>query len=324
MNGPNLHAYINLSSQLPLFDHLDTCVQSDLKRPIFVTGLSGSGRTALLEAWAKREGQYGRTVLIELVPKPASAIPMLAVVCSLLWYELLQIYHVTEGMVGPSNPQKPTTDDPSSWFTERQALNLFHHRILPMLDYVQTTAIVIDNASLLDHAAFPWVLKLQMPSDPRQRMIPRRTLIFGARLNPTPSSEHQFVKMVLDRPYLRLPWHERIKLELLDLEAFFDMWAHALEVNLRADFVDEISGTEQDELAYNYWQKTNGSWWGISDLLDVYHQELGPWRGQPYRIITRDVMQRVHERLKQVDWTVPETDETEKKKRGRGKGKTSG
>lgn len=74
----------------------------------------------------------------------------------------------------------------------------------------------------------------------------------------------------------------------------------------------------------NDWQKTSGNWWGITDLLDVYHQELGPSRGQDYRIITRDVIQRVHERLKQVDWTVPETDETEKKKRGRGKGKTSG
>lgn len=281
MGEANIKAYIDIPTRTHVFETLHDCVQADLKKIAFLTSVNGAGRTALLETWAKREGQYGHTVLIELVPKPASAIPMLAVVCSLLWYELLQIYHVTEGMVGPANPQKPTTDDPSSWFTERQALNLFHHRILPMLDYVQNTAIVIDNAALLDDAAFPWVLKLQMPSDPRQRMIPRRTLIFGARLSPTPSSEHQFVKMVLDRPYLRLPWHERIKLELLDLEAFFDMWANALEVNLRADFADEISGTEQDELAYNYWQKTSGSWWGIINLLDVYHQELGPWRGKP-------------------------------------------
>jgi hypothetical protein len=167
---------------------------------------------------------------------------MLAVVCSLLWYELLQIYHTSEGFIAAATPPKPSTDNPTSWFTERQALNLFHHRILPMLDYVQNTAIVIDNASLLDHAAFPWVLKLQMPSDPRHRMIARRTLIFGARLSPTPSSENLFVKLVTSRPY---------------------------------------------------------------------------------RLITRDVMKRVHERLKQVDWTVPETDEMEKKKRRKGKTKTA-
>jgi hypothetical protein len=248
---------------------------------------------------------------------------MLAVVCSLLWYELLQIYHTSEGFIAAATPPKPSTDNPTSWFTERQALNLFHHRILPMLDYVQNTAIVIDNASLLDHAAFPWVLKLQMPSDPRHRMIARRTLIFGARLSPTPSSENLFVKLVTSRPYLRLPWHERIKLTVLDVNEFFEMWAHALEVNLRADFEDGINEDEQDQLTYSYWQKTEGIWWGIQDLLDVYHQELEPWRGRPYRLITRDVMKRVHERLKQVDWTVPETDEMEKKKRRKGKTKTA-
>jgi hypothetical protein len=34
-------------------------------------------------------------------------------------------------------------------------------------------------------------------------------------------------------------------------------------------------------------------------------------------------MKRVHVRLKQVDWTIPETDEMEKKKRRKGKTKTS-
>lgn len=51
----------------------------------------------------------------------------------------------------------------------------------------------------------------------------------------------------------------------------------------------------------------------IREIIEMYDQELGPWRGQPYRLITRDVMKRVHERLKQVDWSVLDPDETEKK-----------
>jgi hypothetical protein len=74
MSEPNLNAYINLSSRSSLFEMLDGYVKSDLKRPVFVTGPSGAGRTAFLEAWAKRDARHGRTVVIDLVPKPASVL----------------------------------------------------------------------------------------------------------------------------------------------------------------------------------------------------------------------------------------------------------
>lgn len=48
-------------------------------------------------------------------------------------------------------------------------------------------------------------------------------------------------------------------LELLDAGAFFDMWAHALEVNLRADFTDEIGGTEQMEECNRHKRTTPGT-----------------------------------------------------------------
>lgn len=71
------------------------------------------------------------------------------------------------------------------------------------------------------------------------------------------------------------------------------MWAHALEVNVRAQFDEDIGKDERKQIIANDWQKTSGNWWGIEALIETYHDELGPFRGRPYRIITREVIQRV-------------------------------
>lgn len=98
----------------------------------------------------------------------------------------------------------------------------------------------------------------------------------------------------------------RVILDVLTINDFFEMWVAAMEVNLLARFDDTITEDDQQRLLARYWQKTKGNWHGIADLLMVYREELGPFRDKPSRVITRDVIERVQRRLKQVDWAFTE------------------
>lgn len=310
------NAFIHLPSRAHVFHALDECVQHDRKKTAFMTSVSGAGRTAILEAWVKQDDRPSPVIMIELIPPPSSSVPMMCVSFSLIWAQLLQLYHAAEGLSTTLTPRRPSIDQPESWFTVRQALNLFHHRVVPMLDTLQIAGIVIDNASLLDEPAFAWLLQMQSPSDPRQRRTIRRGLIFGTRLRSEPSDNHRFVKMVQDRPALRQPWHERLKLDRLNLLEFFTMWSRAMEDNLRARFDEEIGKDERNQVIAGYYAQTGGSWWGIEALITTYHEELGPFRSRPYRTITHDIIRRVQERLGKTQWTVVDDDqEPEKRKR---------
>jgi hypothetical protein len=315
MSEANIKAYIDFPTRAHVFEALDGCVQTDLKKVAFVTSVSGAGRTALLEAWSKHARHLNNTVMIELVPQPHPSVPMMCVTFSLIWHELCRRYYATEGFLASATVQKPFLDTPKSWFTVRQALSLFHEHILPLLDYLQITTIVIDNASLLDQPALAWVLKARLPSDPWQRNMPRRALIFGARLNPHPSTKNPFVAMIQKHPNLLLPWEKRLTLDMLTIHEFFHMWAQALEVNLRAQFDEDIGKDERKQMIANDWQKTSGNWWGIEALIETYHDVLGPFRGRPYRIITREVIQRVQEHFACVQWTTEEEEELSPRKR---------
>lgn len=54
MSEANTKAYIDLPTRTHVFEALDDCVQADLKKIAFLTSVSGAGRTALLETWAKQ------------------------------------------------------------------------------------------------------------------------------------------------------------------------------------------------------------------------------------------------------------------------------
>lgn len=289
-----------------MFDTLDVCVQPDLKKVAFVTSVRGAGRTALLEAWAKRDDRPGTTIMIELVPPPAASIPMIAVLASRLWYQILHLHHAAIGLTTTATLPKPMAENIESWFTVRQILNLFHQHILPMLNDLHVTAIVVDNAQLMDKATLQWLLDLRSPPDPWRRVTPQRALIIGAQLRAKPSVHNAFVKTVHTYPQLRLAWHEQTTLDVLTITEFFMVWARALERNLQARYDDRVAPDERKLITAGYWQKTGGNWWAIEQLIEIYHEELGPQRGQPYRIMTHDVIKRVHARIEKIPWTITE------------------
>ncbi len=296
-------AFIEIPGRKAVFDALDAFAASPTRRNLCITAARGAGLTSLLDMWVKQPAQMGHTIMIGLQPIPFPSIPMLAVICSLLWDKLTRLEHATEGAVTTISAPPPSFEHPKSWFTRNQILNLYHRDIVPMLWNSQITTIVIDNAQLIDKASFPWVLNLQNATHLSSRTTTNRRLIFGTQLGLNPSSKNAFVQMVYKHPRTKRSWIERLTLDVLSITDFFEMWVAAMEVNLQARFDDTITEDDQKLLLARYWQKTRGNWHGIADLLMVYHEELGPFRDKPSRVITRDVIERVHKRLKQVDWT---------------------
>lgn len=240
-------------------------------------------------------------------------ISIFNVACSLLWHQILFIDARRDQRF--VTPRKPTVDVPESWYSHRQALNLYHHRIVPALDHYQVIPVVIDNALLLDHIALPLILDLERSAEFGQRSNPVRAMIFGTRMRAQPSMKDPFVKLVQEIPRLRLPWSERKHFELVGRDEFFHVWAQAMEFNLRAQFDETLSKDERNLLIAKYAQRTSGSWWGIEDLIQVYHEVLGGFRNKPYRSITREVIKRVETRLAKLDWTVPDHEEEKKNSR---------
>lgn len=68
---------------------------------------------------------------------------------------------------------------------------------------------------------------------------------------------------------------------MLTIHGFFQTWAHALEVNLRAQFDEGTGKDERKQIITNDWQKTSSNWWSIEALIATYHDELGLFRGRP-------------------------------------------
>lgn len=305
MSDINIKAYIDLPSRESVFAFLDGCIDPDVRKRAFLTSIAGAGRTRLLQTWANRTNHPGAILMIELQRMPQ--MPIFNVACSLLWYHILLIDAQRDQRF--VTPRKPSIDMPESWYSHRQALNLYHHRIIPALDHYQIIAVIVDNASLLDPIALPLILSLESPADFGQRSNPVRSMIFGARMRAQPSTKDPFVKMVQDIPRLRLPWNERKHLGLVDTNEFFHVWAQAMEFNLRAQFDDSIGKDERNLLLATYAQRTSGSWWGIEDLIQIYHEELGGFRNKPYRSITHEIIKRVEKRLVKLDWTVPEQED---------------
>lgn len=115
-----------------------------------------------------------------------------------------------------------------------------------------------------------------------------------------------FVKTIHTYPPLRLAWHERTTLDVLTITEFFTVWARAVERNLQARYDDHVAPDERKRMTAGYWQKTVGNWWAIEQLIEIVHEELGSQRGQPYRIMTQDVIKRVHARIEKIPWTITE------------------
>jgi hypothetical protein len=313
LNDANIKAYIEVPSRESVFAYLDACINPDVKKRAFLTSVAGAGRTRLLETWANRSDHPGTILMIELQAMPQ--MPIFNVACSLLWYQILLLDARLEQRFAV--PRKPTVEEPEAWFSHRRVLNLYHHHIIPAMDYYQVIAIVIDNARLLDKSALSLMLDLEYPANPWQRSRPTRSLIFGMRMLAQPAATTPFVKAVQGIPRLRLPWNERKHLGLVDTNQFFHIWAKAMAVNLRAQFDESVGKDERNVLIATYAQRTSGSWWGIEDLIQIYHEELGGFRNKPYRSITHEVIKRVGKRLEKLDWTV--LDEEEQKKSSRSK-----
>lgn len=72
-----------------------------------------------------------------------------------------------------------------------------------------------------------------------------------------------------------------MKLDVLTIHGCFQMWAHALEVNLHAQFDEGTGKDERKQIITNDWQKTSSNWWSIEALIETYHDELGLFRGRP-------------------------------------------
>ena len=212
-------------------------------------------------------------------------------------------------------PQRPSVEVTESWYSHRQALNLYHHRIIPFLDHYQVIAVVIDNAQLLDAASLPLLLDLERPASFGQRSNLVRAMIFGARMPAQASTADPFVKLVKRIPRLQLPWNERQHLEAVDTTQFFHIWVQTLERNLRARFDDTVNKETRKSVILSYAQRTGGSWWGIEDLIRIYHEELGAFGDGEYRRITNEIIRRVEKRLAKIDWKVPDEENKKNQKR---------
>lgn len=86
MSTSNIHAYIDVPSHGAVFDLLNPCTTPDSYKRLFIAGVSGSGRSTLLQHWAIHPARREHVVMVKLVPIPR--IPIFYVACSLLWYQL--------------------------------------------------------------------------------------------------------------------------------------------------------------------------------------------------------------------------------------------
>jgi hypothetical protein len=260
-----------------------------------VQGVAGTGKDRFIDWWHLNGAQSERLpesfrvapddiVQIALEPSPASAIPMICVAFSMLWFALRVLDSRMRGV-----SIEYSTHRQRSFSTEQQFLSLYHDSIVPIIWKLQPRAIVVSNAHLLDERTLHWLLHLRMFAYDDRPRIARHALILIAKI--TDYDAGKFADLMNKSDETKVVWPNRLDFRPLNDGDFQQMIVGICAQNLKALFAPDIDqGAALDRFA----QWTGKNWWLITEFVKLLDQMLGPSlsSGEPRRI-TQTVVEAV-------------------------------
>lgn len=304
-----LAEFIKLPYHDPLLEQLDRAVQ--MKAICTLLGPAGSGKSWLIDYWLRtRERspqaiQPKQALYISLRTIPDNPFPVVCMVYSRLWFAIQRI----DRPAYLSKRQEAGEDRIADIkvYNARQLQSLLL-KVIDNADRKGIRAVVIDNAHHLDALALDWLMDTRMFYDPHHGFVPRRALILVAH-NDT-SSGIQLVKRLRNIEEAKAAWRYQLEMKHLSRIEFIQMLAWLNNRNLRTEFSADLNpqretvdlwkltgGNMERKEDGQQVEKTGARWWNIEPLAAFLDEELGPWDGKNHRIITRQVLDRVKERL---------------------------
>lgn len=283
-------AFVPVSGTPERIQRLDAAVKN--KRLCAVMGPSGSGKTELVGhwgcTWSERASNNPQQfpLFVEL-PRSRSSTPM-AYTVLLRTYTALHRAAGTEYQLRQrqwnEKYQKPTARN-----IEWLAL-----QVEEMLDRMPICAVVIDNAQMLDTAAFERVLDLRMYYDERYGRKVRRALILVATQEAS-QTEHPLIKLLAETPEAVAARGEDIELALLTRGDFLWALSKIVDEGLHATFSPALE-PDLDTIGKELLAFVQQNWHMLENFAASLDEALGPQTDNRRRVITRAVLDKAKQR----------------------------